>query len=182
MKVATKLGGAFGVQGAILVGVLIYHVGVTREAVSTSYELLAISSRVFAGTAEQLQLIAQLDENANKYAVTRDRGYLEKFRQICDEFDAALHHLETVSLSEEETARLVALVEAWDRFRPLADELPAIVHAPSSVGSASLLALLGQHLDTLHALTRSLGDASQEAMLARLERSASAARAAERLS
>jgi len=182
MKVATKLGGAFGVQAAILVGVLVYHVGVTREAVSTSYELSAISSRVFAGTAEQLRRIAQLDENASKYAVTRDRGYLDKFGQISDEFDAALRRLESVTLSEPETARLVALVEAWDRFRPLAEGLPALVHAAPSGAAPDLLAQIAQRLDTLHTLTRGLGDASQEAMLARLERSASAARAAERLS
>ena len=182
MTVATKLGVAFGIQGAILVGVLVYHVGVTREAVSTSYELSAISSRVFAGTAEQLRRIAQLDENASKYAVTRDRGYLEKFRQIADEFDAALRHLESVALSESETERLVALIEAWEQFRPLTDELPALVRAAPTGAVPNLLGRLAQQLDTLQALTRSLGDASQEAMLARLERSAGAARAAERLS
>ena len=178
MKVATKLGGAFGVQGAILVGVLVYHVGVTREAVSTSYELSDISSRVFAGTAEQLGRIAQLDENASKYVVTRDPGYLEKFRQILGDFDAALLRLESTALSERESARFAALLEEWDRFRPLAERLPAFAQA----AAPDSLSLLERQLDTLHVLARSLGEASQAAMLARLERSASAARSAERLS
>src|SRR5690606_3384142 len=56
------------------------------------------------------------------------------------------------------------------------------VHAAPSGAAPDLLAQIAQRLDTLHTLTRGLGDASQEAMLARLERSASAARAAERLS
>src|SRR5690606_37358133 len=142
MKVATKLGGAFGVQGAILVGVLVYHVGVTREAVSTSYELCDISSRVFAGTAEQLGRIAQLDENASKYVVTRDRGYLEKFRQILGEFDVALLRLESTALSERESARFAALLEEWERFRPLAERLPAFAQA----AAPDSLSLLERHL------------------------------------
>ncbi|MGH7444630.1 MAG: hypothetical protein ACREKM_07125, partial [Longimicrobiales bacterium] len=74
MRVATKLIAAFALHIAILVALLVFHVGTIRDMVRTGYELSETSSRLYVSTVEQLSRIVQLLETASKYAVTLDDG------------------------------------------------------------------------------------------------------------
>ncbi|HWG35558.1 MAG TPA: hypothetical protein VN650_15445, partial [Gemmatimonadaceae bacterium] len=78
MKVATKLRAAFALYITLLGVLLIYHVSTIRHVVATGHELSELSERVRATSTEQYMRIAQLGENAAKYSITRDPGYLNK--------------------------------------------------------------------------------------------------------
>lgn len=182
MKVGTKLAGAFGLQVAILVGVLYYHVGVIRDSVETSYELSGISERVFVFSTEQLVRIDQLEEYASKYVVTQDAGYLEKFHQVAAEFEQVLRTVADEELGGRERAELARLEASWAAFRETVATLPVLPRGIPPAAAEAAWAPLREHLDRLEADTRSAGDAFQAAMVASLEGSAAAARAAERIS
>src|SRR5690606_13505586 len=182
VKVGTKLAGAFGLQVAILVGVLYYHVGVIRDSVETSYELSGISERVFVFSTEQLVRIDQLEEYASKYVVTQDAGYLEKFHQVAAEFEQVLRTVADEELGGRERAELARLEASWAAFRETVATLPVLPRGIPPAAAEAAWAPLREHLDRLEADTRSAGDAFQAAMVASLEGSAAAARAAERIS
>lgn len=180
MRVATKLIAAFALHVAILVALLVFHVGTIRDTVTTGYELAETSSRLYVSTIEQLLRIAQLEENAGKYAVTRDAGYLQKFEQISDEFGGVLARLENLPLDERERQELERVGAAWQQFYARSASvrsgtLPPLVIADSTQALAASLTVL-------HTRAEALGRASQEAMAARLARSARAAGRAERIS
>lgn len=182
MKVGTKLAGAFTLHVAILVGVLYYHVGVIRGSVEASYELSEISARVFVFSTEQLARIDQLEENASKYVVTQDAGYLEKFHQVAAEFEQVLRDIAALDLGERERVEVTRLEGSWAAFRETIDALPVLVRGTSPAAAEAAWAPLRGLLDRLESDTRSAGDAFQEAMVASLDGSAAAARAAERIS
>lgn len=184
MKVATKLSGAFVLHMAVLVGLLVYHVMTTRAAVETSYELSEIFSELYLSSTEQLDRINQLQENASKYVATHDRRdeYLDRFNQAFHAFDAALLHLDTLSLGEREHAELTRLAEGWASFRPQAERLPGLGPVASAQAAQTALAPLNRRLNELRLLAQGVRGASQAVMVARLEGSANAADAAERLS
>ncbi|HEX7049978.1 MAG TPA: ATP-binding protein [Longimicrobiales bacterium] len=182
MKVATRLSGAFGVLVAILVGLLIYHVRTTRDAVATSYELSGISARLYLSATKQIARLGQLEEAASKYGVTRDRGYLDKFDQALDAFDADLRYLASLPLAGRERDELTRLARLWAAFLPVAHRLRPLVLRATDAPAADSLAFLHQQLDRLRAQARRVSDASQAVMTARIGDSAEAARHAERLS
>lgn len=183
MKVSTKLSGAFAVYVVLLIGLLVYHVRTTRDVVATSYDLSEISSRLYISSTEQLGRIGEMEENAAKYRVTRDRGYLDRFRELFDAFDAALDRLRSLELSERERAEVSGLAESWDAFRSTTARLRLTSQEtpPSGVVRDSL-GVLQTHFDELRRRARRVAEASRLVMVARLERSANAARHAERLS
>lgn len=182
MRVATKLTGAFGLFIVILAGVLGFHIRTIRHAVSTNFELSDLASRVYTAATRQIIRIGALEENASKYRVTRDPGYLEKFAEARDGFEKDLHLLAAAELSEAERLAYERLDELWGEVLQAASELQAAL-AAGNRGRADLqLATLHQQLDDLRDQARDLGDASQAAMVARMSRSAEAARHAERIS
>ena len=79
MTVANRLRGAFALYIALLAVLLVYHVRTIQRAVGSGHELAAISSRLGVTSTEQLARIAQMSNDAEKYLVTRDTGYLDKF-------------------------------------------------------------------------------------------------------
>lgn len=178
MKVATKLAGAFALFILVLVLLLAYHLRTIQHAVSTNYELSDLSSRVYLASTRQMLRLDQLEENAGKYLVTRDPGYLEKFVEARDTFQAGLSILASAPLSEQERDALERLEATWTRFLDDSDALGAQWRTTDP----TLLPRLHRALDDLRAEARALGDVAQAAMLARLERSAEAARSAERIS
>jgi two-component system sensor histidine kinase GlrK len=182
MKVATKLTGAFGAFIVLLAGLLIFQIRTIRHAVRTNFELSELSSRVYTAATRQIIRIGALEENAGKYLVTRDPGYLEKFVEARIAFEEGLHHLDSSGLSERERAELGELRAAWPEFLDIAAGLEASPTANVRAGADGLLLLLDEQVDRLRFAARSLGEASQEAMEARLRSSAAAARHAERIS
>jgi two-component system sensor histidine kinase GlrK len=186
MRVATKLTAAFGLFIVILAGLLVFHIRTIRHAVRANYELSDLSSRVYIATTRQIIRIGALEENASKYRVTRDPGYQEKFNEARDSFEENLHLLHSDGLSERERAELARLQLIWAAFQGTAGRLEtgtaAGTIAWTNVGLSELFSTLYQQLDQLRAQARLLGEASQAAMVERLERSAENARHAERIS
>jgi signal transduction histidine kinase len=182
MRVATKLSGAFVLYIAVLVALLAYHVRTLRNAVETSYELSEISQRLYVNSTEQLERVAQLQENADKYWVTRDAGYLDRFEQLFREFDAALVHLESVELGPRENEEVKRLAEQWAAFTPVAQTLGSIPLGLPEAAAQDSLARLRGHLEALYQQAQNVSAASRGIMLDRLGRSARAAREAERVS
>lgn len=180
MPVATKLIAAFALNVAILVGLLIFHVGTIRDTVATGHELSETSSRLYVSSIEQIARIAQLEEAASKYAVTRDLGYLERFDQIAAEFSAAHARLESLPLGEQEGREVAAVSAAWRDFRAR-NPWTYAARAPQEAVVDSMTALT-EPLADLRARAQALGEASQAVMSARLARSAQAAGRAERVS
>jgi signal transduction histidine kinase len=173
MKVATKLSGAFGVLVLILAALLVYHVRTIHHLVAANYQLSEISSRLSLNTARQLARLDELEENAGKFWVTRDAGYLQRFEEASRGFAAGLVELDAAALSPEERAEVEVLAERWRAFAPVAARIAA-PPAPE--------AELYRRLGDLRARARRVGDASDATMRARLEASATAARRAERIS
>jgi signal transduction histidine kinase len=177
MNVATRLSAAFCLLVAVLAGLLIYHVRTNRSAVSASYELAEISSRLSLTSTRQIAALNQLEEAAGKYWVTRDAGYLQLFQQAFRDFETGLLGLAADAQTELERAEIAELQERWNDFRP----------AAQTVGTDVLLSdppvvAFGQTLATLRQQTRRVTDAAQAAMSERLEASASASRQAEQVS
>lgn len=181
MKVATKLALAFTVHVVLLGTVLVYHVRSSRAAVTAGYELTAISSRIYTTATEQLGRVAQLEDNAAKFWVTRDDGYLERFNELIRAHGAQHEQLAAGSLTPEERRALTALQLEWSRVTPLATRLADLAHDPTPAARDSVI-LLERRLDRVRSRTLELSQASQDALRARLAESAGSALRAERLS
>lgn len=178
MRVATKLAAASALHIGILTVLLVHHVRTIRDTVSTGYELTGISSRAYHTASDQAARISQLEENAAKYVVTRDSGYLSKYNELSAVFTDVLASLKQQPLSEQERIEIDALDEQWTAFLAQSRALSA----GSGALTTDLLLPLQERLDAIREHTRRLGTASQETMLAQLTRNTAAARRAERLS
>jgi signal transduction histidine kinase len=185
MKVVTKLRVAFALYITLLAVLLTYHVTTIQGIVETGHELTAISSRVRATSTEQVARITQLGENAAKFLVTQDRGYLNKFNELYDAYDTELKRLEALPLSEQERQEIQALTSAWLKLgsrSDISDRLIQLVNTKSPRAAQDSLALIQAAFDSIQYLTQRVGEASQVVMSERLQRSGDAAREAERLS
>jgi two-component system sensor histidine kinase GlrK len=182
MKVVTKLRAAFALYITLLGILLMYHVSTIRRAVATGHELTELSARVRETSMEQVARVAQLDENAAKFSVTHDPGYLQKFDQLAAAFADELHHLQSLPLRGGEREEVNVLATQWSSLGAMTSRLSSM----SAVGSYSAmqdsLAVLQSGLDALRLQTQRVGEASQAVMDDRLARSASAATIAERIS
>jgi len=182
MKVATKLRAAFALYITLLGVLLIYHVSTIRHVVATGHELSELSERVRATSTEQYMRIAQLGENAAKYSITRDPGYLQKFDQLATAYASEFQTLEEMPLSDRERAEIDVVANQWHALGSPTRRLASFARLGSlNAVQDSLGALQGQ-LDALQALTQRVGEASQSEMEARLAQSSSAATLAERIS
>jgi len=181
MKVATKLAGAFGIFIVIIAGLLVFHIQTLRQAVDTNYELSDLSSRVYLASTRLPFRIAAIEENASKYHVTRDPGYLEKFNEACNSFEAGLQQLDSAPLSDAERSELARLRASWSEFRESAASFTTGAANLPREAADELLARMREQLDELHVQARLLGESSGDAMVSRMERSARAARRAERI-
>lgn len=113
MKVVTKLRAAFALYILLLGVLLTYHVTTIRSSVATGHELTELSARVRATSTDQVARVAQLGENAAKYSVTHDTGYLDKFDHLSNAYDAELQHLQALPLSDPERREIAVLVRQW---------------------------------------------------------------------
>ena len=180
MRVATKLAAASALHIGVLTVLLVHHVRTIRDTVSTGYELTEISSRAYHTVSDQAARISQLEENAAKYVVTRDAGYLSKYQELSAAFADVLATLKQQPLSEQERVEIAAIEDHWTAFVVQSRTLSA--GGGSASPATDLLLPLQARLDSIREHTRRLGTASQEAMMAQLTRNTSAARRAEQLS
>jgi signal transduction histidine kinase len=182
MRLTTRISLVLGLLMVMVAALLLYHVRTIREAVSTSFELSELSARVKLSATDQLTRLNQMEENAGKYRVTRDLGYLERFEELVADFDAGLARLRAAPLTPDEAAEAERLDAVWRDFLPLAAALREGTRAPAAADPLEPVPELGAPLATLRLRTRRAGDASQAVMASRLARSAETARRVERLS
>lgn len=170
MTVARRLRIALGLNFALLLTVVAFHLRTIRHTVSTAEALSDISMRLMLVQARQGETIALLDASAAKFEVTRDRGYLVRFEQLRARFSAELSQAEALPVSPAERAALLALGHAWTEVRRNADSFMAAAPAsrvpsrvPSHVPSRSPAALR-RSLDALRVRAVAVGVASRDAM------------------
>lgn len=181
MTVSTKLAGGFGVLISVLVAILIYHLATIHESVRTNRELSAITSRLTTTSTEQIRRIDQIEENAGKYRVTWDYRYVERFDELIGAFQRDLDRFAELPLSGREREEVDRLEARWEEYLPLAGRIRGLVGIRTQARTDSLR-LLDARLDRLRDQTRSVVRASQAAMFSEVDRSARAARQAERIS
>lgn len=181
MRVGTKLSVAVGLPVVLLVASLLYHVRTLRESVSTSFELSALSDRVFLSSSTKLNLLNQLEENGEKYWITRDSGYLARFAELRVSFSESLAALTGLPLTRAESAQLEQLSATWLGFEPVASWIEAGPGEVEEEIAGELLAELRDHLTVLRWQVRLVSDASQRAMAERLELSSARAVRGERV-
>lgn len=180
MRVSTKLAGALGLLSLIVVALLLHHVRALHDAVSTSYELSEISTRLALTSSHQAARLNQIEENAGKYWLTRDPGYHERFREGVAAFDSTLTGMRSLPLSEGERREIEALARAWSALLP---QLLAFGNTPFTAAPlVDVIAPLRESVGEMRTLNRTVGEASQGVMTARLAESAAAAQRVERVS
>lgn len=179
MKVATKLSGAFGLVLILLVGLLVDHVRTIRSAVRTSYQLSEVSARLYFSSMNLALQLDLIDEVATKYGVTRDSAYLHEFHDAIDAFDTGLRDLARRPLSADERVEIDRLTERWEAFRASAARFGEWTRGFGGAGAR--LAALQAGLDGLRRHAQAVAAATRDAMNESLDRSAAAARRAERV-
>ena len=162
MTVARRLRISLGLNFALLLAVVAFHLRTVEHAVSTAQSLADVSTRLMLAQARQGQTIALLDASAAKFEVTHDRGYLARFEQLRGQFAAELARAEALPVGPAERAALSALERAWTRVGKEADAFTGR-HGLAQPPAAALAELRGS-LDALRASADVVGVASREAM------------------
>jgi two-component system sensor histidine kinase GlrK len=180
MKVATRLRWAFAIYIALLGAVALYHMRTIQRTVASGHALSEISSRLRVASTTQIDRIAQINSDAEKYLVTRDRRYLQKVVEESRAFDADLRALDALTLTPAERAALASLAQDWSRTSGRVERLDTI--AVGTTGAERGAAALRMELARIRAETEQLAAASQDAMTRELSESEASARAAERVS
>ena len=108
MKVGTRLRGAFAFYIALLAAVLVYHVRTTQHAVDSGRALTDISTRLRVSSTAQIARLAQMSSDAEKYFVTHDKGYFDRFLDSEQAFGNGLRTLGGQSLSAGERVSIFA--------------------------------------------------------------------------
>src|SRR4051812_12240365 len=113
MKVATRLRGAFAIYIALLALVALYHMRTIQRAVASGHALSELSSRLRVASTTQVDRIAQMNNDAEKFSVTRDRGYLRKVLDASRAYGRDLATFDSASLTAGERAALEPLAADW---------------------------------------------------------------------
>ncbi len=181
MTVATRLRGAFAIYIALLAAVVVYHVRTIQRTVESGHTLAEISVRLRLSSTAQLTRLAQMSSDAEKFLVTRDRGYVDKYLETSRAYAGTLQMLDSVPLTAAERVAFVALAADWRGIEPRGAELAQFEAAPENEARTAVTRLQ-QALDQVREDTRQLAAASQDAMTRELANSEQAARTAEHLS
>jgi two-component system sensor histidine kinase GlrK len=181
MKVASRLRGAFAIYIALLAVVALYHMRTIQRAVASGHALSEISSRLRVASTLQVDRIAQMNSDAEKFLVTRDRGYLRKVLETSNAFERELAAFDTLPLTDSERQALAPLAADWKNAAEKLPGLRAVAVAPPASAEATV-SQLQQDLARIRGETEQLAAASQDAMTRELEDSEASARAAEQVS
>jgi two-component system sensor histidine kinase GlrK len=181
MKVGTRLRGAFAIYIALLAVVVVYHVRTLQRAVESGQTLSAIASRIRAIANDEVARVTRMSNDAEKFLVTHDRGYVDDLAATAARYAMELTGLNTASLTAAERAQFTPLLASWRE----AERSLAQVQAVNVTDTAAVRVVVGElqtKLDAIRAGTLRLGAASQDAMTSELRDSELAAVAAERVS
>ena len=161
MTVARRLRIALGLNFALLLAVVAFHLRTIEHAVAAAQSLAGVSTRLMLAQSRQAETIALLDASAAKFDITHDRGYLARFGQLRAEFAAQLASARALPVSGAERAALASLQAAWARVETDADAFAARGRLAPPSGA---LAKLRTSLEALHGRADVVGVASREAM------------------
>jgi signal transduction histidine kinase len=181
MKVATRLRGAFAIYIALLALVALYHMRTIQRAVASGRALTELSSRLRVASTTQVDRIAQMNSDAEKFLVTRDRGYLRKVLESSGAYGRDLATLDSASLTPAERAALAPLAADWRVAAAKLARLGGVTSATPATAEATV-AQVQSDLSRIRAETETFAAASQDAMAGELEDSEAAASAAWRVS
>lgn len=181
MTVAVRLSGTLALLLALMVGLLAYHVRTMRDLVSNSRDLSEVSTSLVLDASRQLRRLTLLEENASKYSITRDPRYLERFRELLEEYDRTQGDLEVLPVAGPEADVVAALTRDWANARPAFDSFAADTDRTPGIRT-ELPPPLADNLEVLRSRTRAMAEVAEQMIGARNRRSATAAREAERLS
>jgi signal transduction histidine kinase len=162
VTVARRLRIALGLNFALLLGVVAFHLRTIEHTVSTVQALSDVSMQLMLAQARQGETIALLDASAAKFEITHDRGYLARFEQLRVEFAAELSRAETLPVGGAERSALSSLERAWTRVGRAADAFAP--HDGARRTEVAVLPGLRESLDALRASAEVVGVASHEAM------------------
>jgi len=182
VTVGTKLRAAFGLYITLLALLLVYHVKTIRHAVASGHELTEISSRLRVTSTEQIARLGQMSNDAEKYLVTRDSGYLIKLGQTGAAFGAELQRLRAAPLSSSEKTWLAPLDTHWKSVESSIQSLAQRHNASGEPVVRAAVVQLQQTVEQVQVETQQLAAAAQDAMATELRQSEQSARSAERLS
>ena len=163
MRVSTKLGLAFGLLVSLIVAMLVYHVSVIQEVARLNRDLSAVTVRVALSSTDQLGQLDDLDENASKYLVTGDEGYLEAYRGSRRAFTSSLRELRDLPLTGDEQVEVELLTGLWNAFLrtvslvPLTDSLVPTTSLGADADLSSRLATLAAKVEP-HLITETTID------------------------
>jgi signal transduction histidine kinase len=157
----------------------VYHVRTIQRTVASGRELAEISARLSVTSTEQLARIAQMSDDAEKYLVTSEPGYLEKLQQTTRDYAGDLRHLESQSLRPAEREQALQLAADWRQAEALAGLIATGAQALTPTSES--VPRLQQALERVRTGTQQLGVASQDALSRELEESERTGRAAERV-
>jgi len=174
VNVRTKLSGAFALYIALLAGLSYFHVRTIQRAVASSHVLAEIAGRLRVTSTVQLDRLTAVNDDAEKFVITHDTGYLDKVRETIAAYDSALRRLDSLELIPQERALLGPLDDRWDTTMRLA---AAFGQKADSVAVTRFQASIQPVVEA----TRALGAASQDAMTQELNKSEQSEGDAERL-
>jgi signal transduction histidine kinase len=204
MRVAAKFATGYGLLFLFLVGLLVYHMVVIQQAVSSSRRLSTAAAGLTAGSLMQFQQLDLIEDGISKYRVTGDPGYIDGAMGASRAFGATLSDLETLPLASLERQEVRTLSEQWQRVdrallearnaaRPAAEDRPAgpgaVVLVPGGGGSTITLtpdlaavSRASALLPSLYEQTRVLSEVAQAGITRELQGAVQGARRAERVS
>ncbi len=116
MKVGTRLAGGFLALILLFGGPLLFYSRVLERSVLTAGELEAVDSRLLLATSSQLELLAELRDNADKYRITGDDGYFNFYFAGRSALSDTLEVLRDLTVTGEPREAVDQLYETWDAF------------------------------------------------------------------
>jgi signal transduction histidine kinase len=180
MTVARRLQSAFVAFVVLIAVVVAFQVRTIRGAARSGHALAEISSRLRVTSRDQLDRIAQMRDDAEKFLVTRDVAYLDRASGSATVFGRELARLNSLPLTPGERSALVRLAVDWRTIEPMVARLAATASSPADMEPS--VRRFQAELDRVAGETRDLGAASQTAMSEELAAVETAASGAERIS
>ncbi len=138
MRVAAKFATGYGILFLILVGLLVYHMTVIQQAVSSSRRLSVAAAGLTAGSIVQFQQLDRIEDGISKFQVTRDAEYLAGALSASAAFGHTLTDLQELPLAELEREELQVLAALWSRADEALEEAKAAAVAMADTAADPL--------------------------------------------
>src|SRR3972149_11647519 len=138
MKIATRIAAGYGVVIALILTVLTYQMVLIYRMHSINQGLSGINIRASILALELLRQTDQVEEFAQKFAVTADTGYAAQGEEMRNAFAHNLDELMSLPLSSDEKKDTEKLVETWREFSKAAMESASDMGAAATAGESSI--------------------------------------------